>query len=155
MDRTTYVNDLHARYAIADPVIVTVVERATGRKVATTERLIRGDENEVHRVRLDDDSLVYLRVAWPGSPAKKTHDEVWAMEQARDVGVPAPEVLACPMIESADGERAGMVLRECARPAARSGAAVVVGRIAFGRDGGVRSHAPNPAFVRHAGRRPP
>jgi aminoglycoside phosphotransferase (APT) family kinase protein len=112
MDRTTYVNELHARYAIADPMIITVVERAAGRKAATVERVIRGDEHEVHRVRLSDDSVVYLRVAWPGSPAKRTHDEAWAMGQARDAGVPAPEVLAIPAIESADGLRTAMVLRE-------------------------------------------
>ena len=111
MDRTTSVNELHARYAIAEPVIVSVSERATGRKVVTTERLISGDENEVHRIRLDDDSVIYLRVAWPGAPAKRTRDEAWAMEQARAGGVPAPEVIATSMIESADGERAAMVLR--------------------------------------------
>lgn len=112
MDRTTYVNELHARYAIAESVIGIVIERATGRRIATFERLIRGDENEVHRIRLTDGAVVYLRVAWPGSPTRQTTDEAWAMEQAQAAGVPAPEVLATSMIESADGERAAMVLRE-------------------------------------------
>lgn len=112
MDRATYVNELHARYAIAEPVIAAVIERATGRRIVTAERLIRGDENEVHRIRLTDGAVVYLRVAWPGSPARRTTDEAWAMEQARAAGVPAPEVLATSMIESSDGERAAMVLRE-------------------------------------------
>ncbi len=112
MDRTTYVNELHNRFSVPRPVIVTVVERATDRKVATAHRVIRGDEYEVHRVHLTDGSVVYLRVAWPGSRRTSTHFEAWAMGQARDAGLPVPEVLAVESIESAEGDRAAMVLRE-------------------------------------------
>lgn len=112
MDRATYVNELHGRFVVPQPVITDVVGRATGSKVAGTERLIRGDEYEVHRVHLTDGEVVYLRAAWPGVAATKTRDEAWAMGQALAAGVPVPEVLSVESIETPDGERTAMVLRE-------------------------------------------
>ncbi|GAB3752030.1 phosphotransferase family protein [Microlunatus parietis] len=112
MDRATYVNELHGRYAVPEAVISSVVGRAMQGKVAGTERLIRGDEYEVHRVHLDGGSAVYLRAAWPDAPPQKVGQEAWAMEQARAGGVPVPEVLAVERLETPDGERAAMVLRE-------------------------------------------
>lgn len=112
MDRATYVNELHGRFALPHTMITKVVTRATNRKVADTERLIRGDEYEVHRVHLDDGSVVYLRAAWPGTTSTKVGQEAWAMGQALAAGVPVPEVLAVETVESPDGERTAMVLRE-------------------------------------------
>lgn len=112
MDRTTYVTELHKRFGLDFPAISALVKDATQRKVASAERVIKGDEYEVHRVQLTDGSVVYLRVAQPGTSPIKVRHEAWAMEQARDGGVPVPEVLAVQSIESADGDRVAMVLRE-------------------------------------------
>lgn len=112
MDRATYVNALHGRYAVPQPVINSVVGRVTGGRVAGTERVIRGDEYEVHRVHLSDGTVVYLRAAWPGTEAPKVGHEAWAMNQARYGGVPVPEVLAVERVESPDGDLMAMVVRE-------------------------------------------
>lgn len=114
MDRTTYVNQLHARHSVAYPVIAELVECAADRPIASVERILSGDEYEVHRARLTDEKVVYLRVTWPGTPPGKVHHEVSAMEQARAGGVPVPEVLAVQSIESDQGERTAMVVAEAA-----------------------------------------
>lgn len=111
MDRTQYLDQLHGRYTIPRPDLVSLVQRATGSKVAASERLVRGDENEVHRVELTDGAVVYLRVAFPGTPPSKLRHEAWAMGQARDGGVPVPDVLATDRVDTPDGERTTMVLR--------------------------------------------
>lgn len=112
MDRAEYLSQLHAQFGVARGDVVNLVQRATGRAVAATHRLIRGDESEVHRVELTDGSAVYLRVAFPGTPPSKTLHEAWAMGRARDRGVPAPRVLATDTIHSPDGDRTAMVIAE-------------------------------------------
>ena len=111
MDRETYVSELHARFGVARPVVVALVEGVTGQAVASTQRLIRGDENEVHQVSLTDGAVVYLRISFPDTPPGKAQLEAWAMGQARDAGVPAPEVVAVEPIESDHGGRTAMVVR--------------------------------------------
>jgi aminoglycoside phosphotransferase (APT) family kinase protein len=103
MDRAQFLNDLHARFSLARPDVVAVVERTTGGTVASTRRLIRGDENEVHHVELADGSVVYLRVSFPGTATTKLEYEAWAMSRARDAGVPVPAVLAVEPIDRDSG----------------------------------------------------
>lgn len=112
MDRAKYLSQLHAQFGVAPADVVTVVEHATGRTVAATHRLIRGDECEIHRVELTDGSVVYLRVAFPGTPSRKTLHEAWAMDRARDREVPVPPVLATDTIHTADGNRTAMVIAQ-------------------------------------------
>jgi aminoglycoside phosphotransferase (APT) family kinase protein len=112
MDRTEYLSRLHGRYTIPRPELASLVQRATGSTIAASKRLILGDENEVHRVELTDGAIVYVRVAFPDTPPSKLRHEAWAMGQARDGGVPVPDVLATGTVGSPDGERVTMVLRE-------------------------------------------
>lgn len=136
MDRATYLNELHTRFGVPRPTVVAVIEQAAGQKVASAERVIKGDEYEVHRVELADGSVVYLRVSLPGRASGLVHHEAWAMGQARDSGVPVPEVLAVEQIETGDGVRTAMVVRaangrqlgQVLSPAQRSLAWVDVGR---------------------------
>jgi len=110
VDRAEYLSQLHAQFGVAHADVVSVVHRATGGTVAATHRLIRGDECEVHRVELADGSVVYLRVAFPGTPPGKILHEAWAMGRARDRGVPVPAVLATETIHTDAGERPGAVI---------------------------------------------
>jgi aminoglycoside phosphotransferase (APT) family kinase protein len=112
MDRSEYLDRLHGRYAVTPADLSRLVRQATGTTMAASKRLIRGDENEVHRVELTDGAVVYVRVAFPDTPPSKLRHEAWAMGQARDGGVPVPEVLATGTVDSPDGERVTMVLRE-------------------------------------------
>lgn len=62
---------------------------------------IVGDENEVYRAELDDTGAVYVRIQRPG--ATGFGPEVWAMDVARDGGIPIPVPLSRGPIESAHG----------------------------------------------------
>lgn len=68
-----------------------------------------GDENEVYRAELDDAVAVYVRIQRPG--ATGFGPEAWAMDVARDGGIPIPALLGRGPIESAHGGvRDAMVL---------------------------------------------
>lgn len=113
MDRSEYLKQLHSRFSLGQPDIIRLVTDATGKSVANTNRIVKGDEYEVHRVQLDDDSSVYLRVTFPGTPTSKAEHETWAMARARENGAPVPEVLKVSVIDDQDGPRSAMVIRAC------------------------------------------
>ena len=111
MDRATYRDELHSRFGVPSPTVVALVEQATGVGVTSAERLVRGDENEVHHVQLADGSAVYVRVTFPGTAESLVHHEAWAMGQAREAGIPVPDVVDIRSIETGDGIRTAMVMR--------------------------------------------
>ena len=76
--------------------------RAADRDVEDIERLARGYDNEVYRVRLTGELVVYVRIRRHGEGTLE--QEAWAMGRARASGVPVPEVLAVdPACDAADG----------------------------------------------------
>lgn len=100
-----FLDQLHARFGVSRSVVAGLVVRATGRDAIDIERVIRGYDNEVHRARLSDERVVYVRI---GRTADKDFDgELWAMEQARVGGVPVPEVL---LRDAVEDDRPVMVL---------------------------------------------
>lgn len=113
MDRSEYLQQLHSRFSVSRPEIIGTVENASGKSVTNVTRIIKGDEYEVHRVQLHDDSTMYLRVTFPGTPVSKCEHEAWAMSRARENGVPVPEVLSVSVIDDHDGPRSAMVVRAC------------------------------------------
>ncbi len=140
MDRSEYLQRLHSRFGVGRAEIISTVEDATGKSVTNANRIIRGDEYEVHRVLLHDDSSVYLRVTFPGTPPSKAEQEAWAMARARENDAPVPEVLRVSVIDTEDGPRAAMVVRACPgrslaeildalRPEQRSMAMTNIGRV--------------------------
>lgn len=106
MDRAAYLSQLHAQFEVPPALLAGLVERSTPGHVVAMRRLISGDEYEVHRVALANDAVVYVRISLPGTPPSKVRHEAWAMQQARDGGVPVPDVLAVEAI----GERYAMVM---------------------------------------------
>lgn len=112
MDRAQYLQQLHAQFELAHGDVVGLVERATGCGVVDTRRLVRGDEAEVHRVRLADGVAVYVRASFPGTEPHRAYEEAWVMGRAREAGVPAPIVFATETIETVDGQRTAMVISE-------------------------------------------
>jgi Ser/Thr protein kinase RdoA (MazF antagonist) len=114
MDRTAFLDQLHAQFAVPRPAAIALVQRRCGQRVTTMERLIHGDENEVYRARLADGATVYLRIGSPDKPALALYQEAWAMEHARRVGVPVPEVLTVEPIASDEGDRHAMLVTAAA-----------------------------------------
>lgn len=93
---------------MGDDVVVGLAERATKRVVRAADRVIRGDDNEVHRVNLSDSSTVFVRISRAG-PHSFDH-EVRAMELARSVCVPVPALLALEVVDGDAGPRQAMVI---------------------------------------------
>jgi aminoglycoside phosphotransferase (APT) family kinase protein len=110
MDRSSFLHALHAQFGVPDHAVASFVERVTNGSVVAVERLVDGDEYEVHRVDLAGARTVYVRICLPDTPTGKPHREARAMELARLAGVPVPEVLAVEPIAADDGEREAMVV---------------------------------------------
>lgn len=89
-------------------MVVGLVKRATAQRIVEVERLTLGEENEIHQARLADETTVYARIRPPGEG--NFDQELWAMDQARTVGVPVPAVLAAEDLDTAQGRRSAMVL---------------------------------------------
>jgi aminoglycoside phosphotransferase (APT) family kinase protein len=100
-----FLDQLHAGFGVPRSIVAGLVLRASGNDAIDIERVIRGYDNEVHRARLADGRVVYVRI---GRTADKDFDgELWAMEQARAGGVPVPEVL---LRDAVEDDRPVMVL---------------------------------------------
>lgn len=105
-----FLTELHSQFEASRDAVVGMVERAAGYRVDQLQRLTVGDENEVYRVRLIDDSVVYARIRRPGDGSFEP--EAWAMEQARSAGTAIPHVLTVEEIETEDGPRSAMLIAE-------------------------------------------
>lgn len=140
MDRSSFLNELHAKFGVPQFAVVGFVERLTNGTVVAVERLVEGDEYEVHRVNLVDGSTMFVRISQPDTPKSKPYQEARAMELARAAGVPVPEILAVGPIATDDGERQAMAVAATAgrqlsgllgslSPARRRAAMIDLGRV--------------------------
>jgi aminoglycoside phosphotransferase (APT) family kinase protein len=110
MDRSSFLNELHSNFGVPAPAVVDLVRRVSGSPVVAVERLVAGDEYEVHRVTLVDGRTLFARISLPDAPPSKLYQEARAMELARAAGVPVPAVLAAEPIVTDDHERQAMVV---------------------------------------------
>ena len=62
MAKTPFLAYLHSRFGLSRSQVVEVAARAAGRDVEDIERLARGYDNEVYRVRLAGELVVYVRI---------------------------------------------------------------------------------------------
>ena len=92
MAKNPFLADLHSRFGLQRSHIVRLAERAAGRNVEEIERFVRGYDNEVYRVTLTGELVVYVRIRRHGEGTFE--QEAWAMDLARAGGVRVPEVLA-------------------------------------------------------------
>ena len=77
----TFLADLHSRFGLQRSQIVRLAERAAGRHVEEIERFVRGYDNEVYRVTLTGELVVYVRIRRHGEGTLE--QEAWAMDLAR------------------------------------------------------------------------
>jgi len=100
--KTPFLAELHSRFGLARSQVVEVAVRAASRDVEGIERLARGYDNEVYRVRLAGELVVYVRIRRHGEGTLE--QEAWAMSLARAGGVPVPDILAVDSAcDAADG----------------------------------------------------
>ena len=83
------------------PVIDSVVRSVCGREVERLVRLPGGGLHETYRVEVRDDVPVVMRIA--RRPVPWFTDEEHVMAQAREVGVPTPDVVGIEQVDH-DGE---------------------------------------------------
>lgn len=110
MSRSQFLTEFHSAFGLPRSAVIGLAEQATHRRVVDLERVVRGDENEVYRTHLDDDTTVFCRIRLPGDRAMDL--ECWAMEQARQAGVPVPEVFSATILTTDEGDREAMVVAE-------------------------------------------
>nr|WP_020578234.1 aminoglycoside phosphotransferase family protein [Actinopolymorpha alba] len=81
----------HSQLASPRALIDGVVRKATGHSIDSLTRLIVGQMNEVYDVVTDDGRRVIVRISHADDP--RFEGECWALDAARDAGVPTPRVL--------------------------------------------------------------
>ena len=112
LSRAEFLKARHAGFGVSQVVVVGLAERATNRTARSSDRVIRGDDNEVHRVHLSDSSTVFVRISRAGQHS--FDHEVRAMDHARNVGVPVPALLALEVVDGDPAPRQAMVIAAAA-----------------------------------------
>ena len=103
---------MHARFSTAPALVAGLVKKAIGGDVESVQRVVNGYDNEVYRVAVVYRGHVYVRIRRHGEASFDS--EACAMTQARDAGVPVPEVLAMDRIVVGDAEREAMIVEAAA-----------------------------------------
>jgi aminoglycoside phosphotransferase (APT) family kinase protein len=88
-DEIRWKEQLHAQWTMPDAVIDDLVGRASDSAISARSRIVGGEGNEVWSITTQAGDDLILRVSRSTAFAA----ERWAAEQARRMGVPAPEVL--------------------------------------------------------------
>ncbi|OGM11393.1 hypothetical protein A2Z22_01255 [Candidatus Woesebacteria bacterium RBG_16_34_12] len=85
-----YLQQKHAKFSVSSEVVENAVVEATGSELKSSKRIIAGEANEVYDVKTEGGNLI-VRISRSGE--NRFIPEKWAIEKARRVGVPAPEIL--------------------------------------------------------------
>lgn len=108
VSESTFLAGLHAQFSVPGDAVARLVIRATGQQLTNSERIIGGYDNGVYRVDLSNGRRVFVRIRRHGDGAFDS--ETWAMDLARDAGVPVPEVLLVSSVPDEQGKRPAMVM---------------------------------------------
>jgi Ser/Thr protein kinase RdoA (MazF antagonist) len=109
----SYVEWQLAQTSTPRAVLVELVRRAAGARIDRLDRIVEGYSNEVYRVRCVDGQDVVVRILRfddVTTPARSA-GEARAIEMARAVGVPVPEILLLETVQTAGSEFPVMVQR--------------------------------------------
>ncbi len=107
----SFLHELHSRFSAPRDAVLQFVEQVIGSSVESLSRVVRGYDNEVYRTESVDSGAVYIRIRPDDCEDRAFELEAWAMEKARDAGVPVPEVLAIDRIATVGARREAMVVR--------------------------------------------
>jgi len=108
MTSSSFLREMHAHVRTDPDRVAVLVRTATRGDVESVRRVVNGYDNEVYRVTVVNRGQVYVRIGRHGEG--NFDGERWAMAQAREAGVPVPDVLAIDRIVSDDAERDAMVV---------------------------------------------
>lgn len=99
---------LHAQFTTPTATVRRLMERATGGQPTGLEQVVNGYDNEVYRVDLAGHRRVFVRLRRGGNDSFS--QELWAMDLAREAGVPVPRVVFDGFVEDKGGTRPAMVM---------------------------------------------
>jgi aminoglycoside phosphotransferase (APT) family kinase protein len=91
----------HEQWNTSEALVGEMVEKALGSPLASRERIVAGEINEVYSVVTASGQEAIVRI-FHGEKGK-FEKEHWALERCREAGVPVPEVFLVERIESEDG----------------------------------------------------
>ncbi len=108
-DYEKYLASVHARLETPDKIIQEIVKEGTGLEVVSKKKIVAGEANEVYDISTNNQQNVILRISPHGSP--DFQQEVWAIDAARKVGVPAPTIFLVKYV-TISGQDRSMCLME-------------------------------------------
>ncbi|WP_157973744.1 phosphotransferase family protein [Desertihabitans aurantiacus] len=108
MPEESFLAGWHAQVSLPVDAIRVLLADATEDRPAQLEQVVNGYDNEVYRAELSSGSTVFVRVG--RQPDELFDGETWAMRQAREAGVPVPQVLLETSVETSTGRRPAMVV---------------------------------------------
>ncbi len=100
VDFNDWLQGRHSKWATPQTVIDSYVAKASGSKTLSCNRLVIGQENEVYDVVTADNQKLIVRISHMEDP--RFEAERWALDAARQAGVPTPQVL---LVEQVDYEK--------------------------------------------------
>ena len=86
-----FLEERHSGFNTPIEVIKTAVQKATHSVPTESEKIIAGEINEVYSIKTQDGNEVIVRISHREKPRFKA--EKFALDKARDTGVPTPKVL--------------------------------------------------------------
>lgn len=86
-----YLASVHTKWVTPDEIIQEIVKEGTGKQLASKQRVIAGEANEVYNITLSDNKNVILRISKSAYP--NFLQEKWAIEKVEKLGVPTPKIL--------------------------------------------------------------
>ncbi len=90
-DYKKFVEEKHARFRTPQHILDGTIKKVTNSAISSSDRLLKGEANEVYDVKLENDNHLILRISREAeNPFLK---EQWAMEKSAEVGVPVADVL--------------------------------------------------------------
>lgn len=93
----------HERLFKTPPGIIDeIVRKATGSSPTEKQRIIKGEANEVHAIKIDGSREVIVRINRGSEAESRFQSERWAIEQAAKADVPVPCVLLVESLQLED-----------------------------------------------------
>lgn len=86
-----YLASVHTKWVTPDETIQEIVKEGTSKQIASKQRIIAGEANEVYNITLSNNKNVILRISKSAYP--NFLQEKWAIEKVKTLGIPAPKIL--------------------------------------------------------------
>lgn len=109
-DYEEYLASVHSKLATPDEVITGVVREGCGLEVVSKTKIVAGEANEVYDLTAPNNQHLILRISPHGHP--DFQQEIWAINEAKKVGVPVPMILLVKYIKVEGDERSMCVMEK-------------------------------------------